>query len=172
MTMPNTGYAPWVLRGLDGISVSQTGLYVTIGLGIDSGAVTTPGTINTYLVQRYTIPEDTSQELQVNLILRLLEDAATSTAGATSAYTRVVTVRREGAAAPVIVGATDLITHEEVNGTWAADTSMPAFILDGNDLLINFTVANNSYADGDGGGIIARSNVIVLVSVSSPPPVV
>jgi len=42
MTIPNTGYAPWILRGEDGIIVSQTGIYVTIsGAGIPSvfGAV-------------------------------------------------------------------------------------------------------------------------------------
>ena len=35
MTIPNSGYAPWILRGEDGIVVSQTGVYVTIsGSGI------------------------------------------------------------------------------------------------------------------------------------------
>jgi len=45
MTMPNTGYAPWVLRGGDGVTISQTGVHVVISTGAGGGQMMARGTV-------------------------------------------------------------------------------------------------------------------------------
>jgi len=43
MTMPNTGYAPWVLEGGEGITITQTGIHVKISATGGGGGFTVAG---------------------------------------------------------------------------------------------------------------------------------
>lgn len=162
---------PGAIFGGDGIHITPQGR-ISAGLGDDAQL---SGAIASVAVQRFHIPEDTALELEVNLMARLLTDAATSTAGATAAYTRVVTVSRVGSGAAEIVASTDLVAHEEANGTWAADVSMPAFTIVGGDsdtLAVSFEVANNSYegADPEVQNILVRTNVVTKNQVGLSLP--
>lgn len=45
MTIPNAGYAPWILEGRGGITVSQTGVRVVIDGGAEGGQILARGAV-------------------------------------------------------------------------------------------------------------------------------
>lgn len=95
-----------------------------------------------------TAPVDSTEQYTIQLLVRQ------ATGGISASYTRVITVTRDGTGAPTIAGTTDLITQEQASGTVPADWSLVASAYSGNDLLVQFAIATNTYA-----GVVARAIV-------------
>lgn len=159
---------PGAIFGGVGINIKSTGGRILIELG-ETTEVSSASfdNIGSEIVARYPIPEDTTVSVMVNLTARLFRDAATSTAGASASYTFIAAARRvlDGAAAEV-AAETVVSTLEEASGTLPADWSASVSV-DGNDLVVAFTIANNSYAEGTDPNIGLSAKFIPLGIVAT-----